>query len=373
MFVSFTWEFPVRTRLLVIFVLTATVSAVGCSKGSAKDPAAPPTSANTTAVATTPVPPSDALAGPGTNGALPPSVKAVPAELPEVIARINGEVVKRDELQVAVRTLEQRAGAPVPPDQRDTVYRQVLDRLVGYRLLVQETRARKLSAPPWEVDKRVSEIKGQFPTEQAFTDMLRQRGLTLEKLRLEAGETIAVNAMLEKEFENAIVSSDADIQKFYAENKPRFQEQESVRASHILIRAEQTADAPTKANARAVVEDLERQIKKGAVFADLAKKHSQDPGSAPGGGDLGFFARGQMVPAFDKAAFSTKPGKVSAIVETPFGFHLIKVAETKPARALGFEEVKGQIAEYLKQQVREQKSEAFVGRLKAKSKVEVLI
>jgi len=268
----------------------------------------------------------------------------VPAQLPDVVATVNGVPVKKDELQMAITNLEGRAGAAVPAEQRDTVYRQVLDRIVGYHLLVQEAKARKFEAPPWDVDKRLSDIKSQFPNEQAFRDMLQQRGMTEDRLRKETAETIAVNAMLEKEYESLVAATDDEVRKFYDGNKPRFREQASVHASHILIRLEQNADAAARTKARAQIEDIQAQVKKGANFAELAKKHSQDPGSAPNGGDLGFFTRGQMVPAFDEAAFATKVGQVSGVVETPFGFHLIKVAETKPGRDVGFDEVKEQIA-----------------------------
>jgi len=179
--------------------------------------------------------------------------------------------------------------------------------------------------------------------------------------------------MLEKEFESLVAATDDEVRKFYEGNKPRFREEATVHASHILIRLEQNADAAARTKARAQIETIQAQLKKGGNFAELATTHSQDPGSAPKGGDLGFFARGQMVPAFEEAAFTTKVGQVSGIVETPFGYHLIKVAETKPGRDVGFDEVKEQIREYLKQQVREQKSQAFIDQLKVKGKIEILI
>jgi peptidyl-prolyl cis-trans isomerase C len=355
----------VRIRLFAIIAVAAFAVIPGCSKDEAKDQPAGAAEAASPAS-------SDAGLPAGTPGA-PGALKGVPAQLPDVVARVNGVPVKKDELQMAITNLEGRAGAAVPAEQRDTVYRQVLDRIVGYHLLVQEARARKFEAPPWDVDKRLSDIKSQFPSEQAFKEMLQQRGMTEDRLRQETAETIAVNAMLEKEYESLVAATDDEVRTFYDGNKPRFREEASVHASHILIRLEANADVAARTKARAQIEDLQAQVKKGANFAELATKHSQDPGSAPKGGDLGFFARGQMVPAFEEAAFATKIGQVSGVVETPFGFHLIKVAETKPGRDVGFDEVKEQIREYLKQQVREQKSQSFIDQLKAKGKIEVLI
>jgi len=146
-----------------------------------------------------------------------------------------------------------------------------------------------------------------------------------------------------------------------------------VRASHILIQVPKDADAATKAKAKAKAQDVLKQARAGKDFAQLAKDNSQDPGSAPSGGDLGFFGRGQMVPQFDAAAFTQKPGVVGDIVESDFGFHIIKVVEKLPASVVPFETAKPQIEQYLQNQAREQQTTAFVNGLKAKGKVEILI
>jgi peptidyl-prolyl cis-trans isomerase C len=302
-----------------------------------------------------------------------PAVKPVAAELPDVVATVNGEKIGREEFQLAIRNMESQAGGAVPPEQRDMVYRQVLDRIIGYKLLVQETRTRKIVAPPWDVDQRMAQIKAQFPSEQAFTQLMQQRGMSADRLRQETAEAIAVNSMLEKEIEASLTVPDADVKKFFDDNKARFRQQETLRASHILLRVAPNADAATKQKARTEIEGLLAQVKKGADFAALAKQHSQDPGSAQNGGDLGPVSRGQMVPAFDAALFAMKPGQVSGVVETQFGLHIIKAGEAKPARDITFDEAKPQITEYLKQQVRDKKGQAFVEQLKTKARIQIAI
>ncbi len=182
-----------------------------------------------------------------------------------------------------------------------------------------------------------------------------------------------MNHLLEKEIEPQIKVEDKDISDFYAKNKQEFKQAEAVKASHILIRLPEKADAAARAKAKAQADQILKQLSSGAKFEDLAKKMSQDPGSAANGGDLGFFSKGQMVPAFENAAFALKPGQTSGVVETPFGFHIIRVVETRPARDLPLEEVKDQIKNYLTEQMRSAKSEAFIQGLRAKGKVEILI
>jgi peptidyl-prolyl cis-trans isomerase C len=133
------------------------------------------------------------------------------------------------------------------------------------------------------------------------------------------------------------------------------------------------ADAATKQQARAKAQEVLKEVRAGGDFAKLAAEKSNDPGSAAKGGDLGFFPKGQMEPAFEAAAFAVKPGGVSGIVETSFGFHIIKVHERRPARTAPFAEVSGQIKEFLTGKQRDAKLAAFADQAKAKRKVEMLV
>jgi peptidyl-prolyl cis-trans isomerase D len=128
-----------------------------------------------------------------------------------------------------------------------------------------------------------------------------------------------------------------------------FRTPERVKVRHILLMTQGKSDADKKA-ALAKAQDLLKQVRAGADFAELAKKNSQDPGSAPNGGDLGFIVRGQTVPPFEKFAFSAQPKDISDLVTTEYGYHIIQVMEKEPARVKPFDEVKDSIAEQLKKQ-----------------------
>jgi peptidyl-prolyl cis-trans isomerase C len=299
--------------------------------------------------------------------------KPVPAELPDVLARVNGETVTRSDFDRAVQAVEARAGGPIPPEQRDRVLRGVLDQLIGYKVLAQETKARNVAVPDAEVDARIGQIRGQFPNEEAFTSMLTQRKLTLEQVKSDARQDMAISKMIEAEIASKIAVNPEQVTDFYAKNPDQFKEGDSVRASHILIAVPKGADATAKAQARTKAEGVLKDVKAGKDFAALAKEHSADPGSAAQGGDLGFFQQGQMVGPFNDAAFSLAPGTISDLVETDFGFHIIKVVEKKPGRTIPLEEVKPQVEQYLQQMNRQEQTEAFVNGLRAKGKVEVLI
>jgi peptidyl-prolyl cis-trans isomerase C len=343
-----------RTLTLLAFVVLC-----ACSKTPASANAAAPSQAGAP-------PPAGAVLG-------EQPAKPVPAQLPEVIARVNGEAIGKTEFDRAVAALEARNGGPVPAEQRDQILRGVLDQIVSYKLLVQESRARKVAAADADVDARIKEIQGQFPSEDAFKQMLTSRKTTLEQVRSDIKQDISVQKLIENEITPKVAVKPEQVTDFYAKNPDQFKQPERVKASHILIGVPKDADAAAKTQARTKAAEILKEVKAGKDFAALAKQHSQDPGSAQNGGDLGFFQQGQMVGPFNDVAFKLQPGAVSDLVETEFGFHIIKVAEKQASRTVPLEEVRPQLEQYLERQNREQQTDAFVNGLKAKGKIEILI
>lgn len=153
--------------------------------------------------------------------------------------------------------------------------------------------------------------------------------------------------------------NEADLKTYYEQNAQRLSGTEERRASHILIASPKTAPAADREKAKAKAEELLAQVKKAPnTFADVARKNSQDPGSAPNGGDLDFFARGSMVKPFEDAAFAMKKGDVSDVVESEFGYHVIKLTDIKAPKQRSFEEMKPELeAELKKQQAQKKFSE----------------
>ncbi len=148
------------------------------------------------------------------------------------------------------------------------------------------------------------------------------------------------------------VVTEEKLREYYAENASRYGVPEERRASHILIKAERTAPADERAKAKARAEELLAQLRKNpAAFADLAKKNSQDEGSATNGGDLDFFSRGAMVKEFDSAAYAMKQGEISNLVETDFGFHIIQLTGLRGGDKKPFEAVRGEVESEVRKQL----------------------
>ena len=236
-----------RTRWFVVSLLLFTLacrkaptSASGTAAGpgaqlapAQTSPAQPQLAAAPAADATSG---SQSPAAPGAPAAQPPAVKPVPATLPEVLARVNGETIAKTDFETAIKNLEARAGQGVPFEQRNQVYRQMLDQLIGYRLLIQETKVRKLAVTDAEVESQLSQIRQKFPDEATFKKALAGQQMTLEILKQDTRTQMLVSKVIDAEIGSTISVTDTDIQAFYDQNTAKFNEPEAWQASHILIR-----------------------------------------------------------------------------------------------------------------------------------------
>lgn len=298
----------------------------------------------------------------------PEPAKPVPETIPAVVARVNGEDVAKADFDRLLKQMEMQAGQGVPQERRDEIYRALVDQLVTYTALVQEARNRGVQVSEAEArqvsDARIAELRKQIPDEAGFKKALAERNMTLDRLRADIRKDLAINKMMEAELANAPPVTDADVRDFYDKNPDEFT---GVRASHILIKTE-GLDEAAKKKARTAIDDVLKQAKAGTDFGELAKKHSSD-GSAQQGGDLGFFTKGRMVPEFSNAAFKLQPGQISDVVETQFGYHIIKVTERKDVPiAEATEKIRG----FLATRKRDEQQQAFVASVKSKAKIEVL-
>lgn len=304
--------------------------------------------------------------------ALPMPAKPMPAQLPDVLARVNGQTVMKADFDRLVKNMEVSAGQPIPADRRDDILRKALDQLVTYTLLSQEIKARKISVSDAEVDGNLKQMQSQFPNEEEFKKALAARGMSIEQLKTDARVDMSITKMMDAEVASHAPPTDAQVREFYDKNPDKFTQDETVRASHILFRVDEKASDAEKKKVRAQADNVLKQAKGGADFGELAKKHSAD-GSAAQGGDLNFFTKDQMVPPFADAAFGMKPGQISDVVTTQFGYHIIKVTERKAASAVPFDEARERIREFLTQQQKQARAEAFIDGLKKKAKIEVLV
>jgi peptidyl-prolyl cis-trans isomerase C len=196
--------------------------------------------------------------------------------------------------------------------------------------------------------------------------------MTEQELKDRFASQLAVRKLIDKELGPKIVVTPEEVKAFYDSNPEVFKTPEMMRASHILVKVDKTATAEEKAKALEKIKVAQKRLKSGDDFATVAKEMSDCPSKAKGG-DLDFFSKGQMVPAFEDAVFSMQPGQTSDIVETEFGYHIIKVTGKKEPSTMPFDEIKPRIEQHLKSEKMSKEFPKYVEALKSKAKIEVLV
>ena len=299
-------------------------------------------------------------------------VKPVPAVLPTVVARVNGEDIQKWEMEAALKQAEATAGGPVPADKRDAVLRGILDELVTLHLLTQEAHGRKMDVSDADVDAEMLKIRQDFQTEDAYKQALLLQGVTVEQLRDVTRRAVQARKLVDAEVTTKIAVQDADVDAFYTQNIDRFKQGDSVHASHVYLAVPPDAPPAEKNQKRAAAAEILKQLRGGADFAKVARENSNDA-TAANGGDLGFFAKGDMPPDFEKVAFAVKPGTMSGVVELQTGLHIIKVHERRGPRTAPLAEVRENVKQFLLNEQRQTKLDQLLGQIKAKSKIQILV
>jgi len=294
---------------------------------------------------------------------------------PDKAATVNGTVIPKQTLEREVRLFTDRMvrqGRQVPDVQVPVLRNEILDSLIDQELLYQDSQKQHMQVDKKAVDEKYDEIKKRFKTEQEFKDAISKMDVTEAEIRSQLKKGLAIDELLKSKVVKDIKVTEAEAKKYYDENTDQFKQAEQVKASHILIQVAPDASDEKKAEAKKKIAAVQEKLKKGEDFATVAKESSEGP-SKSRGGDLGFFQRGQMDKAFEEVAFALEPGTISDVVETRFGYHIIKVDEKKPATTGSFSDEKDKIEQYLKQQKTREKIEAYLEGLRKNAKIDKFI
>ncbi|MBJ6725480.1 peptidylprolyl isomerase [Geomesophilobacter sediminis] len=290
----------------------------------------------------------------------------------KVVARVNGQEITAAELNRAERiVMANKRGLQIPPTLQKEFEQQVLNQLVSSELLFQASQKLEFKDLDQQAEAKLSQIKKGFAKPEDFAASLDQIGMDEPAFVKSVRRDLAIARLVNSTIADKITVSEAEIKKFYEENPATFRTPEQVRASHILIGIDPKGGMEAKKAAHLKAEQIRAELVKGADFATLAKEKSTCSSSKQGG-DLGFFGKGRMDPGFEKVAFALKPGELSEVVETRFGYHVIKLVERKPSETIPFAAARQKIEDYLKGQKTTSAVEAFVGTARGKAKIELL-
>lgn len=301
-----------------------------------------------------------------------PVVAGAPAAVaPQtVVARVNGTPIDAVELRRAKKVLLR--GQTPPADQEAAIDKQAVEQLISAQLLYLASAKVEVKDLEKQIDAKLAMGKERFKDEQEFKNAIKELEMDEKELREYTRRDLLISQFVESTFVTKAVVTAEEIRAFYDKNLDKFKMEEAVTASHILIGVAGNATAEEKKKAREKADKLKKELAGGADFAALAKGNSTCPSSQQGG-DLGSFGAGQMVPAFEKAAFALKPGEISDVVETEFGYHIIKLTAKKPAGTTDFNEVKVKIEDYLKGQKVNDAIGKYLEEARKTAKIEILL
>ena len=288
------------------------------------------------------------------------------------VAVVNGSVITQEDFDREMGRVRQRLlsmGKPLTDSQIPEIKKEVLENLINRELLYQESQRKGIMIDEVAINEEMMTLKKRFPSEAEFNNALIQANLSEAAIKAQIKRGVAIQRFIDTHIAQKATVSDQEMKAFYESSPALFKQPEQVRASHILINVDPEADESKGAEARKKLLTIKEKLEKGEDFAALAQVFSQGPSSAKGG-DLGYFKRGQMVQSFEEAAFALRPGEVSDIVETKFGYHLIKVIEKKLETTIPFEDIKDRLQQYLKQEKVQEQVSLCIDELKGKAKVE---
>jgi peptidyl-prolyl cis-trans isomerase C len=318
------------------------------------------------------------------NKAAAPTIEKAPAE-DKVVATVYGAEIKDSKVkarqQHMIRSMVQ--GGRVPPQQAPMlmgmVRQQALDMMINEALLERDMKAKNLTLTDAYIDGRVKqEVDGilkryKWDLEEFRQQVQKQMKISYEQFvqRMKSDPDfladLRLSYVLELNYKEQLKVSDQEVSQYYQDNPDKYKTTEEVRASHILLKTEGMDDAGKK-EAKTKIDKLMADAQKpGADFAALAQANSDCPSKAKGG-DLNFFAKERMVPPFSKAAFATEAGQIhSEIVETQFGYHIIKVTDKKEARTIPFAEAKDGVRATLEDQKKNESTKDCYQKLSAQA------
>ncbi len=291
-----------------------------------------------------------------------------------VVVRVNDEDITRGEIMQLMDAAMQQVAGRVPPEQlqqfQGQIYNQVKNELINQKLVSQAVEAAGIEIDPAKVDETLAEIKSSIPEGQTLESILGTRGQDIESFKQNLVKDLAAQELLESKTAGISDATEEEAKEFYDANPEQFAKPESVSASHILIKVDPEDSEEAKAEKKAQLEKIREDIIAGNVtFQDAAAENSECPSSA-NGGDLGTFGKGRMVPEFEVAAFSQEVGEVGPVIETSFGYHIIKVSDHTEEGAVSFDEVKERLIAYLTNQKKQEAVSNYIAKLHEEANIE---
>ena len=293
---------------------------------------------------------------------LPGSTLASPSL--DTIARVNQTTITRQNVAQEISIIETDSrlrNQSWHSEQLANLTEQVKEILIERELLFQKARQRNIEIRPQWIKRTLVELKNQIGSKSAFMTYLTNIGLTMPQLEKRIHKGLIIQRLLHREVLRNIKISESEMQAFFKKQTNAFIDQDQIRVRQIFIAADKD-DISGREKALMRIQSIQKHLEEGANFTVMALEYSEDNSRAKGG-DLGYLARSQMLPSFAKAAFELQPGKISHIVETPIGYHLIKMVDYVPSSRTAYHNARSQIERTIRRTKENEAARAYLIKL----------
>ncbi len=286
-----------------------------------------------------------------------------------IVAKVNNEIITLSSIEGRVNALKEKYGNDMGNDE-NAILLEALETMIDERLKLQEGKKMGFEVDDITVDAAIKEVEKNNSLEDGqLAAMLEAEGKSLENYKNIVRNQILVSKITRFELGSRMAISGRKIAKYYHDNQKEFWESSQVRVKHILILFEKDASEKIKKEKNKQIKEILAEVKGGKDFAEAAKEYSEDV-SASLGGEVGFVIKGQMVPEFEKAVYRLKEGEISDVVETEYGYHIIKAEEIQKGRTTPFKEVKEKIKKILSINKKESVYKAWINELRESAFIE---
>jgi peptidyl-prolyl cis-trans isomerase SurA len=298
------------------------------------------------------------------------SETAIAKVLDRVVAKVNSEIITLSSVNERVDLLKQKSQGDYQGSEEE-ILDEALNMIVEEKLQIQEGKKRGLIVDDSLVEAAVKDIEQKNGMQEGqLAVMLESEGRSMESYKNQIRDQILVSKVVRFALGGRVNISRSKITKYYHNNQKDFWEPGKARVRHILILTEEGLSADKKKEKYLLAKGILREVKDGRDFADAAKEYSEDI-SASEGGDVGFVEKGKMVPEFESAVYRMKEGGISDIVETSYGYHIIKVEKVLAGRTLPLKDVKNKIQFILSREKEKSVYEEWMNELKKSAFIEI--
>ena len=303
-------------------------------------------------------------------------------KIPEVVAQVNGVDIQSKYIEFRMNQILKNVKRPLTIREKTSVVKDLIEKEIVRELVNQQGKKNNLEVGSGLIEKEMTALRKPYDSDEEFEKALGARNITIDDLKKSMTVDINARKLLNQEIKGKIIISDADVKKYYEENKHKFHRPESYRARHILaaifppdmLRSTPVTELQNKKEeltqkAEEKIDKIIKELKEGANFEELAKRISDDEASRENGGDLDVIYKGIFDPTFDQAVSKLNPGEISDKVETQFGFHVIKLTEKRPPEQAPFKELEEAIQKHLFMEEAKVLVASYVEDLKKEAKI----